>query len=363
MNPTLPLAAASAALSLAGCTKAGGAALPPAAPADAAAVGVKTVHARSDAGAVVRANGELRARNEATLAPEVSGRILRFHADVGDRVRKGDVLVELDDALARAQAQQARAALAAAEAGLRNASSDYRRAKELAQGDAASPAMLERAEIAEQGAKATREQAAAAVVAAETQLAKHVLRAPFDGFVTSRTKSAGEYVANMPPTPVIALVDVDSVEIRAAVPESLVDLLSPGATLAATVSPSGKAFQARVRAIGASVEPGTRTVDVRAVPVGTVFRELRPGAIVQVALGGKAAAAEGLFLPASVVQKGGAGAYVWTVVAERLERREVTVEQLDPGTVRVVSGVTPADVVVAEAGAGLADGAKVRVLQ
>lgn len=363
MKPTLPLAAAVAALSLGGCSKAGGAALPPAAPAEPGAIGVKTVRPRADAGAAVRANGELRARNEAVLAPEVSGRILRFRADVGDRVHRGDVLVELDDALARAQTQQARAALAAAEAGLRNAASEHRRAKALAAGDAASPAMLERAEIAELGAAASREQAAAAVTAAETQLAKHTLRAPFDGYVTARTKSAGEYVANMPPTPVIALVDVGSVEIRAAVPESLVDLLAPGATLSATVSPSGKPFQAKVRAIGASVEPGSRTVDVRAVPVGPLFRELRPGAIVQVTLGGQAAAAEGLFLPAGVVQKGDAGAYVWTVVGERLQRRDVKVEQLDPGTVRVVAGVTPADVVVAEAGAGLADGAKVRVLQ
>jgi RND family efflux transporter MFP subunit len=362
MKPTILLAAL-AALPLAACSRTG-AALPVAAPGDAAeTLGVKTVHPKADAGVVVRANGELRARNEASLAPEVGGRLLRFRADVGDHVRKGDVLFELDDALARIQVQQAKAALAAADAGLRNAASEHRRAKELAHGDAASPAMLDRAEIGELSATAARDQAAAAVAAAETQLAKHSIRAPFDGIVTARTRSAGEYVANMPPTPVIALVDVGSVEIRAAVPESVVDLLAPGATLAVTVSPSGKTIQARIRAIGASVEPGTRTVDVRADPVGPLFRELRPGAIVQVALGGKAATTDGIFLPANVVQKSQAGAYVWTVVADRLQRRDVKVEQLDPGTVRVVSGVTPADVVVAGSAAALADGAKVRVLQ
>jgi len=181
--------------------------------------------------------------------------------------------------------------------------------------------------------------------------------------VTSRTRSAGEYVANMPPTPVIGLVDVASVEVRAAVPETVVDLLSVGDELQATVSPSGKPFRARIRAMGAAVEPGTRTVDVRADPVGPPPRELRPGAIVEVALGAKGARAAGVYLPASVIQRDGGAAYVWTVAGERLARRPVQVEPLDPGTVRVVSGLSGADVVVAEAGGALADGARVRVLQ
>jgi RND family efflux transporter MFP subunit len=360
------LAVAALALPLAACSKAGGASLPssPAAAAgEAAAVGVKIVKPKADASAALRATGELRARNEASLAPELSGRILRFRADVGDRVRKGDPLVELADATARAQLQQARAGLAAAEAAHDNATSNLKRVKEMAQGDAASPASLDQATIGERQAAAARDQAAAAVALAEVGLSKHTIRAPFDGLVTSRTKSAGEYVANMPPTPVIGLVDVGSIEIRAAVPETVVDLLSPGARLEAAVSPSGKRFEAKVRAIGANVEPGTRTVDVRAEPVGALFKELRPGAIVEVSLSGKSAQVEGVFLPTAVVQRGNAGAFVWTVKGDRLERRDVRVEPLDPGTVRVLSGVTAADLVVAEGGAGLADGAKVRVLQ
>jgi RND family efflux transporter MFP subunit len=354
------LALAAAGL-LAGCSR-GGATLP-AAPAATAGVGVKTVHASADRGQVVRAQGELHPRDEAVLAPEVGGRLVRIHADVGDQVRRGQVLVELDDAVARAQVQQARAALAAAEAALRNAGSQHRRVAELAKGDAASAATLEQAEIGEQQAAAGRDQAAAALLAAETQLSKHVLRAPFDGVVTSRMKSVGEFVASMPPTPVIALVNVASVEVRVAVPEALVDLLAPGAVFAATVSPSGKPFQAKVRAIASVVEPGTRTVDVRADPVPPLFRELRPGAIVQVALGGPATPEAGLFLPAGVIQRSGGAAFVWAVVAEKAQRREVKVEPLDPGTVRVVSGLSAGDVVVAEAGGALAEGTQVRVLE
>jgi multidrug efflux pump subunit AcrA (membrane-fusion protein) len=103
-------------------------------------------------------------------------------------------------------------------------------------------------------------------------------------------------------------------------------------------------------------------VDVRADPVGPVPRELRPGAIVQVALRAGGARPAGVFLPAAAVQRDGDRSFVWTVASDQARRREVQVEKLSPGTVRVLSGVAPEDRVVAEGGAALRDGAPVRVL-
>lgn len=360
-SPSL-LACLAAVLALAAaCGRADRAALPAAGPAAPDAIGIRAVSPREGTEALTRVTGELRARQEASLSAEASGRVARVLVDVGDQVKKGDVLVELDASSARISVAQARAARAAAEAALASARNELRRTNELAQGDAASPAVLDRARVALEQAQAGAEQAAAALLGAEDHLRKHVLRAPFDGVVTARTKSAGEYVAMMPPTPVLSLVDVASVEVRAAVPESVVDLLAPGAELAATVSPSGKAFRARVRAVGAAVEPGSRTVDVRADVVGARFRELRPGAIVELALG-SGASASGLFLPAGAVREGDGGPFVWTVVGEKLARRAVGVERLGPGLVRV-SGLPKDALVVSEAAAGLEDGARVKVLQ
>jgi len=352
-----------AAIALA-CGRGGGAALPaaPATPADGDAIGVRAVKPQAGSAQVTRATGELRARHEAVLSAEASGRIQRFRVDVGDRVKKGDVLIELADSTAQIGVQQARAARAAAEAANRGAQSELKRAQELAKGEAASPAMLDRAEVAALQAGAGLQQATAALAAAEDNLAKQVIRAPFDGVITGRTKSAGEFVAMMPPTPVLSMVDPSSLEIRASVPEAVADLLAPGAELAATVSPSGRPLRAKIRTVGASVEAMTRTVDVRADPVGGPNRELRAGAIVELALSG-AAAAEGLFLPATAVQLGQDGAYVWTVEADRLRRQPVKVEKLGPGTFRVLSGVGAEALVVAESGGGLKDGARVRVLQ
>lgn len=359
MKPTpLPLALLLGALALPGC-RSQKAALPAAAPADAAQVGVRVVKAQADVSAVLRATGELRARHEAVLSAEVAGRIARFAVDVGARVRKGEALMELDDAGARIQLQQARAALAEAQAAHESVQADLRRTQELARGGAAAEATLEKLTIGERQAAAGVQQAAAAVAAAEDQLARTVVRAPFDGLVTARLKSAGEYVSMMPPTPVLGVVDLSTLELRVTVPEGVVDLLAPGALLSATVSPSGKPFQARVRTIGASVDAGARTVDVRADLVTPAFRELRPGAIAQVRLGA-AAAGGGVFVPAEAVQQQGGKSYVWAVVAEVARRRSVEVQALTPGTVRVTEGLGPDDRVVADGGAGLTDGVRVR---
>jgi len=142
-----------------------------------------------------------------------------------------------------------------------------------------------------------------------------------------------------------------------------VELLAPGAVLDGLVSPSGKAFQARVRTVGAAVEAGTRTVDVRADLTSPPFAGLRPGAIVQVRLGKAADDSRGVFLPAEAVQRAEGRDYVWAVVADAAQRRPVEVQRLGPGTVRVLSGVGPDDRVVADGGVGLSEGAHVNVLQ
>jgi RND family efflux transporter MFP subunit len=353
------LLALAAGLAAAGCGPGQKATLP-AAPAADAAVGVRAVAPRSAAAALSRLTGELRARHEATLYAEASGRIDRFRADVGQAVRKGDVLVEMDRSAAAIGVEQARAAKGVAEAALENAQAALRRTEDLARGEAASAAALEQATIGVKQARAAVAQAAAALAGAEDRLADHAIRAPFDGVVTARLKSAGEYVATVPPTPLLALVDPGSVEVRVQVPEAAVELLRPGLVLPATVSPSGKPFRARVRALGAAVDPQTRTVDVRADVEGEVFAALRPGALAQIEI---PAAGEGLFLPAATVHaEGGEAPWVWLVEAERVTRRPVEVDRVGPGIVRVRAGLGEGDLVVADGAPGLADGARVKVL-
>ncbi|HSM93936.1 MAG TPA: efflux RND transporter periplasmic adaptor subunit [Anaeromyxobacteraceae bacterium] len=323
-------------------------------------VGVKAVKPKAGEAALTRATAELRARREAVLSPEVSGRIARTLVDVGDRVQKGQVLLELSSSTAALQAEQAKAAKAMAEAGFKAAETEHKRTLELAKGDAAPQALVDRVTTALEQARAGLQQATVAVEMAQDYHGKHFIRAPFDGVVTARYKSAGEFVTSMPATPVYGLVDVGSVELRVAVPETVVDVLKPGAELDGTLSPSGKAFKARVRVVGTVVEPGSRSVDVRADVSGKLPSEARPGAIAELTLGGKGAVA-GLFVPSDAIHGEGAETFVFAVEGDKLRRRKVQVERLNPGQVRILSGIGADELVVVEGAAGLSDGATVRV--
>lgn len=323
-------------------------------------VGVRVVKPKAGESALTRATAELRARREAVLSPEVSGRIARTLVDIGDRVTRGQSLLELSSSTAALQAEQAKAARAIAEAGLKNAETEQKRTLELAKGDAAPQAVVDRVAIGLEQARAGFQAASVAVEMAQDYYAKHFVRAPFDGVVTARYKSAGEFVTSMPATPVLAVVDVGSVELRVAVPETVVDVLQVGTELDGTLSPSGKSFKAKVRVIGTVVEPGTRTVDVRADVIGKLPVEARPGAIAELTLGGKGAVA-GLFLPSDAIHGDGAETFVFAVEGDKLRRRKVQVERLNPGQVRILSGIGADELVVVEGAAGLSDGATVRV--
>lgn len=332
-------------------------------PQDASAtgvVGVRVVKPMAGEAALTRATSELKARRDAILSPEVSGRIAKTLVDVGDRVAKGQPLVELSSSTPELQVQQARAAKAMAEAGFKAAETEQKRTAELAKGDAAPQAVVDRVNTALEQARAGLQQATVAVAMAEDFYAKHFVRAPFDGVVTARYKSAGEFVTSMPATPVVALVDVGSVELRVSVPETIVDVLKVGTALDGTLSPSGKAFKAQVRVVGTVVEPGTRTVDVRADVVGKLPPEARPGAIAELTLGTKGSVA-GLFLPTDAIHGEGAETFVFAVEGDKLRRRKVQVERLNPGQVRIVNGIGADELVVVEGAAGLSDGATVRV--
>jgi multidrug efflux system membrane fusion protein len=325
-------------------------------------IGVRCVKPKAGETALTRATAELRARREAVLSPEVSGRIARTLVDIGDRVQKGQALLELSSSTPALQIEQAKASKASAEANFKAAETDHKRTLELAKGDAAPQAIVDRVTTGLELARVGLLQATVAVAMAEDYYGKHFVRSPFDGVVTARYRSAGEFVTSMPATPVYGVVDVGSVELRIAVPETIVDVLKVGTELDGTLSPSGKPFKARVRVVGTMVEPGNRTVDVRADVVGKLPVEARPGAIAELTLGGNGSVS-GLFIPADAVHGQGAETFVFAVEGDKLRRRKVQVERLNPGQVRILSGLGADELVVVEGAAGLSDGATVRVSQ
>ena len=342
-----PLALAVAAgLLLAGGCHGGGekASLPPSA---AAARGVRVARpaTRLETG-LARSTGTIRAKEDATLAPKGTGQIRRILVSVGDRVRAGARLVEMDSAQAVIGLENARAAERLAAASLAAAEKEFARSQTLLQQGSLPPAGWDRVVAARDVAQAQLDQARAAVRAAQQHLADCTLAAPFDGVVTAKFRNAGDTVTLMPVTPILALTDLDHLEVRLAVPESIEAFVKPGQQVSGVTTPGGRAFEARVRVKGSVVDPATRTIEVLADVARPPGEPLRPGTLVTVDFGGFADR-DGLFVPATAVRSDGKESSVLVVANGKAERRVVEVVPINPGTVAVVAGLdAQADLIV-----------------
>jgi RND family efflux transporter MFP subunit len=336
-------------LLLGGCHGGSGkASLPPAA---AAARGVRVAPpaTRLDTG-LARATGSIRAKEDATLAPKGTGQIRRIRVSVGDRVRAGTPLVEMDSAQAAIALDNARAAERLAAANLAAAEKEFARAGSLFEQGSLPQAGWDRVLAARDIAQAQLDQARAAVRATQQALSDTTVVAPFDGVVTAKYRNAGDTVTLMPVTPILALTDLDHLEVRLAVPESIEAFVKPGQAVTGVTTPGGRPFEARVRMKGSVVDPSTRTIEVLA-DVGRMPGEpLRPGTLVTVDFGGFADH-DGLFIPASAVRTEGKETSVMVVAGGRAERRIVEILPINPGTVAVVSGLDAGASLILDPGA------------
>lgn len=332
--------------------------------ASEAKLGVRVVSPKTQLDAqLVRVTGRIAARNEAQVSAKVSGSIAKILVDVGDKVKAGQVLAQLDSTTASIAVEQAEAARALAEVNLENAQLEYERAKALHASGGIAQSTFDRAEAGYKQAQAALKQANAGLQSARKALADHTLRAPFDGEITAKLKNVGEYVAMMPPTPIFMIVDTQKLEVILPVPETVIDQVKVGSTVRGVINPSNKPFEAKVRVIGSVVDPRTRTVEVRADLEGALDKEMRPYAIVEVNFGQDDNSIAGLFLPSQAVGRDEEGRFVWLLQNEAVQRRAVEVETITPGVVRIVSGLSENDQVVADASSKLADGQQVQVLR
>jgi RND family efflux transporter MFP subunit len=349
MKPALALPIAAAGLlALAGCHRSEGKAALPPVEAAARAVRVGTPATRLETG-LARATGAVRARQEAVLAAKGSGQIQRILVEVGDRVRAGQRLVEMDGAMAAIAVENGRAAVRLAEANLAAAERELTRGQALNAEQAMADAGFDRVKTAHELAAAQLDQARAGLRMAEQQHADTIITAPFAGMITARWRNAGDSVTAMPITPIVTLTAVDRLEGRLAVPEGVAPFVQVGQEVQGVTTPGGQEFTARVRVRNAVVDPMARTVEVLVDVTSAKGPPLRPGTLVNVDFGGFGAR-DGLYLPASAVLADGQGSYVFVIAGGKAERREVRATQVNPGVVAVAGGLDPATAVVLDPG-------------
>ena len=273
-------------------------------------------------------------RNESRLSAEVSGVVLRWKAEVGSAVRKGQVLVEIDPVDFRLAVDQAQAAVDASLARLKQAEQQRQRSQALvAKGFFSQEAQVQReTEVALQRSELVSNRAQLAV--AKRQLAKATLRAPFAGSVTERLAQTGEAVA--PGSVLYVLAETGAAEVSANIAPA--DVAGLRRATDPVFETRGKHYPLRLLRVGGTVSAPARTQEVRLafasgaaspVPVGSDGRLLwsDPQPYLPAPLVVRRGSAIGVF-----VEEGGVARFV--ALPDAQEGRAVPVEL--PAATRVV---------------------------
>lgn len=234
---------------------------PPAEPLRA----VRTVELRyAKAWETDRYSGTVQARYEVDQAFRVGGKVVERRVDVGQKVRKGDVLAVLDDSDYRLAEQAAREQLVAAEAHARQAKSDRRRLTALKSDGSVSASEDEHAQSGAKMAQATAEAKARELELARNRLKYTVLRASRTGVVTAVRVEVGQVVAEG--QPVVSIADEGEPEVVVDVPEDRLATFETAHFKAVLTSEPGKTFDVVLRELSPQAAAQTRTYRARLRP-------------------------------------------------------------------------------------------------
>jgi membrane fusion protein (multidrug efflux system) len=312
---------------------------------------VKTLRIQDDAQAV----GTLRSRQSVTLRPEVSGRIAQIGFADGARVRRGQLLVQLDDVLQRAELSQSQAQLSIARANLK-------RNQELVAENFVAQRVLDESQ-------ANLQVAEAQVALAQARLQRMRVTAPFDGTVGLRSINLGEYVKDG--ADLVNLEDTSALTVDFRLPERYQTRIKPGQSVQVQLDAlPGQSFVARVQAVDPLLDANGRSVAVRAVLPPSPAGDLRPGMFARV-LTVFAVNEAALVVPEEALVPQGGKQFVFKLEkdgegdAAKLvsKRTEVQLGVRQGAQVQVVAGVAEGDTVVVAGQQRLQrDGTAVRVV-
>lgn len=292
------------------------------------------------AGAIYRAAGTVRAVKRAELATRMMARIESIRVRAGDPVRAGQLLAVFEKGGVVAAGAQA-------SAGLDLATTNLRRMERLYADSAIPVAQLE-------GARAAYAQAKGHADAAGAEMGYTSLVAPFDGVIAARNADPGDLAA--PGQPILVIEGSGAREIVVGVPETVAAFVSPRERVTVRIGAAERPVEAQVAAIGATADPGSRSVEVRL----TVAEPVMPNVAAVAEFPIHAAAGGALAVPAAAVLTRGELTGVYLFAPDSTIRlRWIRIGRTRGAIVEVVSGLRPGDLVVADAARGV-DGQRAR---
>jgi multidrug efflux system membrane fusion protein len=290
----------------------------------------------------------------------VGGKIVRRQAELGQRVKAGEVLAQLDPQDYKLAAQAAKAQVAVAATNRDLAAADFKRYKELRDQNFISGAELERRDATLKAAQAQVDQAQAQLSGQGNQAAYTTLVADVSGIVTAVEAEPGQVVAAG--TPVVRMAQDGPRDVVFSVPEDRVMLIKPGSIVDVRAWSATVALKGVVREVAASADPVTRTFGVKvsldakdALPLGTTVSVVphafdRSGVPV-------------IKLPTSALRQDGKSSAVWVLDAASMTvtLQPIQIATADGNDVVVAAGLQPGMQVVAAGVHVLSPGQKVTI--
>lgn len=303
------------------------------------------------------ASGSLGPLRAVDISAETAGAVVSLKVQLGDSVRKGQLLARVDAQVARAQLQQAEANLRAARARATAAATHQDRTERLAEGGASSEVQLEGAKLEHEAAAAAAESAAANVALTQAALRKTRVVAPWAGIIAAVHLEVGSLVG--PGQPAFRLVDVSRLQLRAGVSAAAVQKLQPGQAAEVFVAgDSGRSAPGEVTHIGPEPDARSHTYPVE-IEVDGDTEWLRPGMVgrVEIAFGSRP---DAVVIPQTALTEG-TDPHVFVVEAEVAHKRSVTLGQRQGDDIEIQTGLRAGEQVVTLGRQHLADGTAVRI--
>jgi RND family efflux transporter MFP subunit len=303
------------------------------------------------------ATGNIAAWQEAVIGSEIGGlRLAEVRVNVGDRVKRGQVLARMQSDTVKAEVAQTRAGLAEAEANVAEAQANAERARQLQATGAISAQQINQYLTAEQTARARAQALKARLQADQLRLSQTQILAPDDGVISARVASVGSVV--QPGQELFRLIRQQRLEWRAEVTAADLARIHSGMPAKVTTA-SGAVVPGKVRMVAPTVDAQTRN--------GLVYVDLQAAADAKAGMFARGefelGTAHGVTLPQSAVLVREGFSYVFRVGPDnKVIQTKVSLGKRVGDRVEVVSGLDAAARVVASGAGFLGDGDTVRVV-
>jgi RND family efflux transporter MFP subunit len=298
--------------------------------------------------------GSVQPERRADLRAEVNAVVLQVLKENGDSVRRGDLLVRLDDTAIRDALASAEASSRAAAQALEQSERQFQRMTTLRGSGMASAQQVEDAEIRRNNAQSDLESAKTRAVLARQQLQRTEVRAPFDGVVSDRKVSAGDTAAVG--KELVKVIDPSSMRFEGLVSADNIGAVKPGQNVAFRVNGYGEEdFAGKVRRVNPAANATTRQVEVLVDFTGQKQPKLA-GLYAEGRV--EIESANSITIPATSLVRDGDRASAWRVKDNKLQKVDIALGERDArsGDFVVTRGLAEGDQVIRHPTALLKDG-------